>query len=52
MKPRTIWVKVSTDLLAELAEWSDPVQVKVEKDLDDTYDMIFRRYDPDISGED
>lgn len=47
MRPRTIWVKVSTELLAELTEWSDPVQVRVEKDSDDTYGMVFRRYDPE-----
>lgn len=42
--PRTIYVKVSTPLLGELSEWSEPVRVKVERDWnDDTFEMIFRR---------
>ena len=28
--PRSVWVEVSTELLAELGEWSDPVQVRIE----------------------
>ena len=42
--PRTIYVKVSTDLLAALGEWSEPVRVKVERDWnDDTFELIFKR---------
>lgn len=41
--PRTIYVKVSTELLAELAKWSEPVRVMIERQLDDTYDMTFKR---------
>jgi hypothetical protein len=42
--PRTIYVKVTTELLADLFDWSEPVRVKVEKNYtDDTYEMIFKR---------
>lgn len=41
--PRTIFVKVSTELLSDLSEWSEPLRVKVERDWnDDTYEMVFR----------
>lgn len=44
--PRTIYVKVSTELLAELSEWSPTVQAKIERDWnDDTYELVFRRVD-------
>jgi len=39
----TKWVKVSTALLAELGEWSEPVRVKVESDTDNVLEMIFKR---------
>jgi hypothetical protein len=42
----TKWVQVSTELLAELGEWSEPVQVKVESDQDNILELIFRRYEP------
>jgi hypothetical protein len=41
--PATIYVKVSTHLLGELGEWSDPVRVKAEQQPDDTYELIFKR---------
>lgn len=27
--PRSVWVEVSTELLAELGDWSEPVQVRI-----------------------
>lgn len=30
MGERTVWVEVSTELLAEMGEWSEPVQVRIE----------------------
>ena len=39
------WVQVSTELLAELGEWSEPVQAKVVSDTDGVLDLIFRRYE-------
>jgi len=39
----TKWVKVSTELLAELGEWSEPVRVKVESDVDNVLEMVFKR---------
>lgn len=59
--PRTVYVKVSTDLLAELSKWSEPLRVMVERQHDDTYDMVFQRVferrfdervDDDVTGED
>lgn len=40
------WVRVSTELLAQLGEWSEPVRVKVVEDQSDVLDMIFQRYQP------
>lgn len=49
--PRTIYVKVSTALLAELSEWSEPVRVKVERDWnDDTFEMVFKREGTDLDA--
>jgi hypothetical protein len=36
------WVKVSTELLAELGEWSEPVRVKIEADVDNVLEMVFQ----------
>ncbi len=41
--PRTIYVKVSTELLAEYAAWSEPLCVMIERQPDDTYEMTFKR---------
>lgn len=41
-KEPDVTVKVSRELLAELAEWSEPVQVMVTQ-VGGEYDMIFRR---------
>lgn len=41
--PLTVYVKVSTELLAELDEWSPAVQAKIERHPDDTYELVFRR---------
>jgi hypothetical protein len=41
----TKWVMVSTELLAQLGEWSEPVRVKVVSDADGILDMVFQRYD-------
>ena len=41
--PRAIYVKVSTALLAEMFEWSDPLRVRIERQADDTYEMTFKR---------
>jgi hypothetical protein len=49
-RPLTIYVKVSTHLLAELQEWSKPLQVRVELQPDDTYEMVFREWDPTRLG--
>jgi len=40
--PRYIFVRVSTELLAELAEWSKPYQIMVEQQEDGTFDLVFR----------
>ena len=41
--PYGVIVHFSTELLADLGEWSQPVQVKiVETDGIDSYDMTFR----------
>jgi hypothetical protein len=42
MKPDVIFVRVSTFFLPELSEWSKPLQVKAERQLDGTYELIFR----------
>lgn len=39
----TKWVKVSTELLTQLGEWSEPVRVKIESDIDDVLELIFKR---------
>lgn len=50
MRPRTIFVKVSTELLSSMNEWSEPVQVRIERQPDDTYEMVFRKVEsPDGS---
>lgn len=38
----SVHVEVSTELLAGLGKWSEPVQVKITSD-GKRYDMIFRR---------
>jgi hypothetical protein len=43
---RTKWVRVSTELLAELGEWSEPVRVKIETDVDNVLELIFQTYEP------
>ena len=42
---RTKWVEVSTELLGELGEWSEPVRVKVESETDGVLMMIFQCYE-------
>ena len=37
------WVRVSTELLAELEEWSDPVRVRISSETDGVLEMEFRR---------
>jgi len=37
------WVQVSTELLAELGEWSEPVRVKVVSETDGVLEMVFQR---------
>ena len=39
------WVRVSTELLAQLGEWSEPVRVKVESDVDNVLELVFQRVD-------
>lgn len=36
------WVRVSTELLAQLREWSSPVQVCVTSEEDGVLEMQFR----------
>ena len=43
--PRVKWVRVSTELLAELGDWSEPVQVQIVEDKDNILEMVFRRVD-------
>lgn len=44
--PRAIYVKVSTEILAEMSgDWSPAVQAKFERQQDDTYELIFRKVD-------
>ena len=38
----TVSVLISPELLKDLGEWSAPVQVKIEKRPDGTYEMIAR----------
>lgn len=46
--PTSVWVEVATELLAELGEWSEPVQVRIH-DLrpNGQVQMEFRRPSPD-----
>lgn len=46
--PTTVWVEVATELLAEMGEWSEPVQVRIH-DLrpNGQVEMEFRRPSPD-----
>jgi hypothetical protein len=46
MNEREKWVRVSTELLAQLGEWSEPVRVKIISDTDNVLDMIFERVEP------
>ena len=39
------WVRVSHELLAQLGEWSEPVQIMIVSETDDVLDMAFRRVD-------
>lgn len=49
--PPTVWVEVATELLAELGEWSEPVQVRVERiDPAGRCEMVFRRPPPPDEG--
>lgn len=41
--PRTIYVKVGVELLAELTEWSEPVRAMIVRHPDETYELIFKR---------
>jgi hypothetical protein len=43
MSDRSKMVEVSTELLAEMHEWSEPVEVRVEADRDGVLEMTFRR---------
>ena len=40
------WVRVSTELLAELGQWSEPCRIKIVSDVDDILDMVFERVEP------
>jgi hypothetical protein len=44
--PRTVWVEVATELLAELGEWSEPVRVRIS-DLrpNGKVEMVFQKLD-------
>jgi hypothetical protein len=46
--PRSVWVEVSTELLADLGDWSEPVQVRIN-DLRPTgqVEMVMQRPDHD-----
>jgi hypothetical protein len=44
----SVMVEVSTELLAELGEWSAPVQVKITSD-GTRYDMVFRKVPHELS---
>ena len=37
------WVRVSTELLAQLNDWSEPVRIKVASDEDDILTMYMMR---------
>lgn len=37
------WVRVSTELLAEMREWSEPVEVRIVGEDNGVLDMEFRR---------
>jgi hypothetical protein len=42
------WVQVSTELLAQLGEWSEPVRVMIESDVDDVLELVFQRIDQEV----
>ena len=41
----TKWVQVSTELLAQLGEWSEPVRAKIVEDKDGVLELIFQRFE-------
>lgn len=41
----TKWVEVSPEVVAELREWSEPVQVRIEADRGDVATMLVRDYE-------
>ena len=41
----TKWVMVSTELLAQLGEWSEPVRAKIVSETDGVLELVFQRYD-------
>jgi hypothetical protein len=45
------WVQVSTELLAQLGEWSEPVRVKVVSETDGVLEMVFERVAAAHQGE-
>jgi len=48
-EPRSQWIEVSSELLADLKQWSEPLQVKVERDNNGELLMIFRQ--PEVTDE-
>jgi hypothetical protein len=42
--PEPVMVEVAPELLAELGEWSEAVQVRIESLPDGTFTMIARRH--------
>ena len=41
--PHWKWVRVSTEMLAVLGQWSDPVEARIVSDDDDVLELEFRR---------
>ncbi len=42
--PTSVWVEVSTELLAELGDWSEPVQVRIDRVTPDRQaEMVMQR---------
>lgn len=42
IEPRESWVRVSTELLAELGEWSEPVRIRILEDDNGVLEMLFK----------
>ena len=44
MAPKAVMVRVAQELLPALENWSEPVQVRIDRLSDGSYDMIARTH--------